>query len=250
MANTPGPPIRSDADVRSIADMPLDVETIFAFAKEVSLEVLDAAMLLRCWAWHQVPGGSLPDNDEALAAMVGLRRDVWQRVRALALAEVEKKERRKADDRRRQKAYYDRQKLAKPNGNGTPEPNEETRSTSPVEALTVVSTAPHPVAPLGTPSIPHMRTAPLCPDNPAVSHVDEVRDGKPHTSNGQTAATALTNQAKLKPAQPAIPAGIEVGTPGYQWDPDKLTDDDWDRVVARYVASGVSRMQSASLGPP
>jgi hypothetical protein len=65
--------------------MPLAVETIFAFAKEVSLEVLGAAMLLRCWAWHQVPVGSLPDNDEALAAMVGLRRDVWQRVRAQAL---------------------------------------------------------------------------------------------------------------------------------------------------------------------
>src|SRR5258707_6776704 len=86
MAETPEPPIRSDADVRSIADMPLDVETIFAFAKEVSLEVLDAAMLLRCWAWHQVPVGSLPDNDEALAAMVGLRRDVWQQVRGLDVA--------------------------------------------------------------------------------------------------------------------------------------------------------------------
>src|ERR1700730_18674274 len=85
MADTPGPPIRSDANVRSILDMHLDVETIFAFANEVSLEVLGAAMLLRCWAWHQVPAGSLPDNDEALAAMVGLRRDVWHRVRALAL---------------------------------------------------------------------------------------------------------------------------------------------------------------------
>src|ERR1700730_14003460 len=86
MADTPEPPIRSDADVRSIADMPLDVETIFTFAKEVSLEVLGAAMLLRCWAWRQVPAGSLPDNDEALAAMVGLRRDVWQRVRPILAA--------------------------------------------------------------------------------------------------------------------------------------------------------------------
>ena len=85
MADTPGPPIRSDADVRSIADMPLAVETIFAFAKEVSLEVLGAAVLLRCWAWHQVPAGSLPHDNEALAATVGLRRDVWQRVRAQAL---------------------------------------------------------------------------------------------------------------------------------------------------------------------
>jgi hypothetical protein len=66
------------------------------------------------------------DNDEARAAMIGLRRDVWQRVRALALdgfarcsdgrlyhyvivekaraafAGIEKREKRKADDRRRQ----------------------------------------------------------------------------------------------------------------------------------------------------
>jgi hypothetical protein len=40
------PPIRADADLREIGDMPVDVATIFAFTKEVSLEVLGAAMLL------------------------------------------------------------------------------------------------------------------------------------------------------------------------------------------------------------
>ena len=71
-----------NAGIQSIAEMPLAVETTFAFAKEVSLEVIGAAMLLRCSAWHQVPVGSPPGNDEA---MVGLRRDLWQRVGALAL---------------------------------------------------------------------------------------------------------------------------------------------------------------------
>ncbi len=263
MAETPEPPIRSDADVRSIADMPLAVETIFALAKEVSLEVLGAAVLLRCWAWHQVPGGSLPDNDEALAAMVGLRRDVWQRVRALALdgfarcsdgrlyhhaivekaraalAVIEKCEKRKADDRRRQKASYDRKK-AKQTGNGTPEPAETSRGVGDLrhEAATP---APSPLSPLSHIPVGAMSSR---PNEPVISHDDPLRDGKSHTSNGQTAAT---NQAKLKPAQPAIPAGVEIGTPGYPWDPTTFTDEDWDRIVARYVASGVWAVRS--LGP-
>jgi hypothetical protein len=51
---------------------------------------------------------------------------------------------------------------------------------------------------------------------------------------------------KPKPASAAIPAGIELGTPGYLWDPDKLTNEDWDRIVQRYA---ISQNWACCLGP-
>jgi hypothetical protein len=246
MANTPEPPISSDANVRSIADMPLAVETIFAFAKEVSLQVLGAAMLLRCWAWHQVPTGSLLDNDEALAAMVGLRRDVWQRLRALALdgfarcsdgrlyhhgiveralavlADVEKKEKRMAADRRRQKASYDRRKLARETGNGTPEPNAEIVA-APSDVIATLSTPP----PLPSPPAPSPSSEPAPCSEP-------IRDTKPH---GEPKAEPTSNGHM--PQHEAAIIKVEAEP--------KLTVKEWDAIVQKYRVHGTWSWRS--LGP-
>lgn len=47
-------------------------------------EVFRCAVLAWCAAWHQVPAASLPDDDAALARMVGMGRDVkgWRKLRA------------------------------------------------------------------------------------------------------------------------------------------------------------------------
>jgi hypothetical protein len=147
--------------------MAVDVQGLIAL-KDVPAEAFKAMMLLWCAAWHEVPAGSLPDDDHHIAELAGLAMDdagALIKASALtgftrhsdgrlyhpiivekavsALAAIEKCERRKADDRRRQKAHYDRKK-AERNGNGTPEPNMETRSTSRVEAPAAVSAAPRP----------------------------------------------------------------------------------------------------------
>ena len=263
-------PIRVDANLQAVPDMPIEIEAIRALAFSMSAEAFRAAVLLWSWAWRQAPAGTLPDADDALAAMAGLRRDVWGRMREQALtgfekasdgrlhhttleakavtmqAEAERRERRRADDRRRQKLHYDRK-----TGKVPPEPNT---AISHVEVPASVPPAPHPVSP----SHPPLGTVSSQPNEPATSCVDPVRDGKPHTSNGQAASTTLagpqhkrakteTQPVAVSRAQPAIPAGVEIGTPGYLWDPTTFTDEDWDRIVARYVASGVWAVRS--LGP-
>ena len=42
------------------------------------------------------------------------------------------------------------------------------------------------------------------------------------------------------------PAGIEVGTPGYYWDPATLNDQDWTRIVRRFGWTG---QWASTLGP-
>src|SRR5258708_24875836 len=59
----------ADADLRAIPTMPIDVAKVIALAKTMPAEAFRAAMILRCTAWHQVPSGTLPDDDTALAAM-------------------------------------------------------------------------------------------------------------------------------------------------------------------------------------
>jgi hypothetical protein len=272
------PPIRADADLSQIGEMPIEVGALTAL-KETPPVVFKATVMLWTWAWRQVPAGTLPDADDALAAMAGLRRDVWCRMREQALtgfelrsdgrlhnatleakasamlAEVEKRERRKADDRRRQKASYDRKKLAQQTGNGTPEPPAETVAASPSDVSTTPSHLPPHLPPASPPPMVAMSSR---PNEPVISNDDPVSDGKPHTSNGQTAPTTLagpqherakteTQPVAVPRVQPAIPAGVEIGTPGYPWDPTTFTDEDWDRVVHRYVISGSWAWRS--LGP-
>lgn len=85
-ANAPPPPVPATADLRDFPSMLLDVVRLrdSDLAAEDSAEAFRTAVLSWCAAWHQVPAGSLPDDDAKLARLLGYGRDVrsWKRARA------------------------------------------------------------------------------------------------------------------------------------------------------------------------
>lgn len=82
----PDPLVPAEVDLRDFQFMPLDVVRLRD--SELSAvpdgEVFRAAVLSWCVAWHQVPAGSLPDDDAMLARLLGYGRDVrtWKKLRA------------------------------------------------------------------------------------------------------------------------------------------------------------------------
>lgn len=89
MADSPAPPIPAYVDLRTFDEMPLNVVRLMNadILFETSGDEFKAAVLLWARAWHQVPAGSLPDDDVKLAYMAGLGRDQksWKKVKAGAL---------------------------------------------------------------------------------------------------------------------------------------------------------------------
>lgn len=83
------PPLPAEVDLRHFQTMPLAVRTLrdSSFAASSHPEAFRCAVLLWCAAWHQVPAGSLPDNDKELAQLAGLGRDLqaWATHRVEAL---------------------------------------------------------------------------------------------------------------------------------------------------------------------
>ncbi|HEX8214976.1 MAG TPA: hypothetical protein VF582_05835 [Allosphingosinicella sp.] len=78
MVDLPEPPTSADADLRDFQFMPLDVVR-FAQSDLVALEepaAVVAAILLWCASWHNVPAGSLTDDDRSLARLAGYGRAV------------------------------------------------------------------------------------------------------------------------------------------------------------------------------
>lgn len=71
------PPVSAELDVRKFPYMPLHVAKLINsdFRWVVTDAEFRAAVLLWVSAWHQVPAGSLPNNDRTLAAMVGCSRN-------------------------------------------------------------------------------------------------------------------------------------------------------------------------------
>lgn len=69
--------------------MPLDVARLrdSAFAAKASGDEFMAGVLLWCASWHQIPAGSLPDDDAELSALAGFGRVVkeWRKVKTMAL---------------------------------------------------------------------------------------------------------------------------------------------------------------------
>lgn len=84
------PPVPEEVDLTDFQYMELDVRLLrdSRFAAEVDPEAFRAGILLWCAAWHQIPAGSLPDNDVELSALAGFGRVVkeWRKVRAEALS--------------------------------------------------------------------------------------------------------------------------------------------------------------------
>lgn len=85
----PAPIVAAEVDLRDFQYMELDVRVLrdSRFAAQVTGDAFRAGVLLWCAAWHQVPCGSLPDDDIELANLAGYGRFVkeWRKVRDEAL---------------------------------------------------------------------------------------------------------------------------------------------------------------------
>lgn len=89
MTTLPQPLTPIDCDLRDFAFMPLDVVRLRDSDTTAisSGDEFRCAVLLWCVAWHQVPAGSLPDDDIVLSQYAGFGRVIreWQKVRDGAL---------------------------------------------------------------------------------------------------------------------------------------------------------------------
>ncbi|MFN6993718.1 MAG: DUF1376 domain-containing protein [Aquincola tertiaricarbonis] len=85
----PDPLVPAEVDLRDFQYMELDVRVLrdSRFGAEVSGDAFRAGVMLWCAAWHQVPAGSVPDDDIELANLAGYGRFVkeWRKSRAQAL---------------------------------------------------------------------------------------------------------------------------------------------------------------------
>ena len=86
MTPLPPPPVPADLDLRDFPFMPLDVLRL----RDSNLTTLatgdefKAAVLLWCAAWHQVPAGSVPNDDRWLTRHSGAG-NKWRKVKVEAL---------------------------------------------------------------------------------------------------------------------------------------------------------------------
>lgn len=80
MNDLPQPLTPADCDLRDFPYMPLDVLRLrdSDIAARTTGEEFRCAVLLWCAAWHQVPSGSLPDDDVNLAQYAGFGRAIDQ----------------------------------------------------------------------------------------------------------------------------------------------------------------------------
>jgi hypothetical protein len=89
ISNPPAPLTPPDCDLRGFRDLPFDVQRFrdSDLVTEEEPEVVLAAILLWGAAWHQVPAGSLPNDDRSLSRFAGYGRSLrdWREVRDGAL---------------------------------------------------------------------------------------------------------------------------------------------------------------------
>ncbi|WP_322073352.1 hypothetical protein [Burkholderia cepacia] len=73
MTQLPNPLTPADCDLRNFREMPIDVPRLLGsdLVHDESPEACWSAMLLWCVSWHEIPAGSMPDNDEWLAKRAG-----------------------------------------------------------------------------------------------------------------------------------------------------------------------------------
>lgn len=89
MTDKPAPLVPAEVDLSDFKYMELDVRRLrdSRFGAEVCGDAFRAGVMLWCAAWHQVPCGSVPDDDIELANLAGYGRFVkeWKKIRAQAL---------------------------------------------------------------------------------------------------------------------------------------------------------------------
>lgn len=83
------PLVSKEVDLRDFAFMPLDVLRLrdSELAADTTGDEFKAAVILWCASWHQVPAGSLPSNEAAIARLAGhvLTSKKWRSIRDGAL---------------------------------------------------------------------------------------------------------------------------------------------------------------------
>jgi Protein of unknown function (DUF1376) len=83
------PLVPHNVDLRSMPEMPLDVALLrdASIIDAITDQSFKAAVLLWAVSWHQVPAGSLPDDNVALARWTGFGKHVseWLEIREHAL---------------------------------------------------------------------------------------------------------------------------------------------------------------------
>lgn len=86
MDELPAPLLSSEVNLRDVADMPLDIRRLLTSETWIlgSGDEKVAALTLWLESWHQIPAGSLPDNDRVLSVLsqAGIN---WPNVRGQAL---------------------------------------------------------------------------------------------------------------------------------------------------------------------
>lgn len=83
--NLPDPMTPADCNLRGLPFMPLQVVQLLdsdLFIKSTGDE-FKAAVALWCKSWNQIPGGSLPDDDQVLEALSCSK--AWKKVRVMAM---------------------------------------------------------------------------------------------------------------------------------------------------------------------
>ncbi|MFW1828064.1 DUF1376 domain-containing protein [Acinetobacter sp. ULE_I092] len=85
----PKPLVLENVDLRDFEYMPLDVVRFrdSDFTALVEAEAFRAGFLLMCASWHQVPAGSIPNDDRVLSNLAGFGRVVkeWEKFKEEAL---------------------------------------------------------------------------------------------------------------------------------------------------------------------
>lgn len=85
----PEPPIEANIELRGLRSMPIDVERLLNsdFSTTCSDAEFRAGLTAWCRSWQQKPAGSLPNNDVALAKLLGFGTDKkrWLKVKERAL---------------------------------------------------------------------------------------------------------------------------------------------------------------------
>jgi hypothetical protein len=78
MSAAPDPFCSVEIELQDFPSMPLDVVRLrdSDLAAVATAEEFRAGVLLWCAAWHQVPAGSIPDDERILARLAGYGRDV------------------------------------------------------------------------------------------------------------------------------------------------------------------------------
>lgn len=86
MSDLPAPLVPADLDLRDFPFMPVDVRRLLTSETWLTAtgDQKSAAMTLWLESWHQVPAGSLPDNDRMLS-ILSQAGGKWKKVKAAAL---------------------------------------------------------------------------------------------------------------------------------------------------------------------